>query len=125
MRTLDKNKQPIWYATYIGKTELIDEYGNSTGQYQITYSAPQKAMWSVSFVDSDAEVQMFGIEAKSTVRIVAQKRGFSLTETSILWIGKEPPKPFNPVEPKHNYVVAGIRPSLNELVFYAKRVDVS
>ena len=125
MRTLSRNKQPIYCATFISKTEVLDEYGNPTGQFSITYSAPVKAMWNVGFVESDAEVEMFGINATDTLRIVAPKQGFPLDTASILWFGKEPESPYVATSPKHNYVVAGIRPSLNELVFYARRVEVS
>lgn len=125
MRTLNRNKQPIYYATFVSKIEAKDEYENPTGQFEITYSTPVKVNWNVGYVESDAEVEMFGIAASSTLRIVAPKDGFPLDEASILWFGKEPPTPYVATAPKHNYVVAGIRPSLNELVFYAKKVDVS
>ena len=65
---------------------------------------------------------MFGIHSKDVLRIVADKKGFPLNESSILWFGKNPPFPYTP---KHNYAIAGIRPSLNEMVFYAKKVDAS
>ena len=45
IRTLNKNKQPI-YATFVSKTEIVDEYENATGEYKITYSAPVKAAWN-------------------------------------------------------------------------------
>ena len=48
-----------------------------------------------------------------------------LSEASILWFGKEPETPYDATSPKHNYAVAGIRPCLNELVFYARKVEVS
>lgn len=82
-------------------------------------------MWNVSFVESDAEVEMFGIQSKDMLRIVAPKQGFPLNEASILWYGITPETPYTATAPKHNYAIAGIRPSLNELVFYAKRVDAS
>lgn len=125
MRSLNRNKQPIYYATFVSKEEAKDDYGNGTGTWIITYSTPQKVMWNVGFVESDAEVEMFGISAMSTLRIVAPKKGFPLNETSILWFGKEPPSPYNPTNPKHNYVVAGMRPSLNEMVFYARKVEMN
>lgn len=125
MRLCNRNRQPLWYATFISKAEAKDEYGNSTGSFKLTYSTPKKAMWNVSFVKSDAEVEMFGISAISTLRIVAPKDGFPLDTASIIWYGKEPESPYDATSPKHNYAIAGIRPSLNELVFYAKRVDIS
>lgn len=125
MRTLNRNRQLVYYATFVSKSEVKDEYGNHTGAWQITYSSPIKAMWNVSYVKSDAEVEMFGISAMSTIRIVAPKDGFSLDEASILWYGKEPVTPYDATKPLHNYALAGIRPSLNNVVFYAKKVDVS
>lgn len=121
MRTLVKNKQVVYYSTYKSKTELKDDYDNATGEYAITYNTPVKTAWSVSCVDSDAEVEMFGIAAQDVIRITAKKLGFPLDEASILWFGKTPASTFVATAPDHNYVIAGIRPSLNELVFYARK----
>lgn len=118
MRLLNRNKQPIWWANYVSREPIIDEWGNDTGQSSIVYTEPIKAFWDVGFIESEAEVQAFGIQAVDTLRIVAEKKGFPLTVESVLWFGADPSGP-------HNYAVAGIRPSLNELVFYARRVDIS
>jgi hypothetical protein len=40
MNCLARNKTTIYYATLTGKAETVDEYGNKTGQYELTYSAP-------------------------------------------------------------------------------------
>ena len=42
MRTLLRNKSTFYYASYIGETEIIDEYGNATGEYAVSYSDPIK-----------------------------------------------------------------------------------
>lgn len=123
MRLLRKNRQPLYYSTYKGKTAEKDEYGNETGEYVVTYNTPVKASWNISFIDSDAEVEMFGIAARDVIRIAADKDGFPLDEASILWYGITPHTPFAEAAPDHNYVIAGIRPSLNELLFYAAKVD--
>lgn len=125
MRQLNRNKQAVYYANYVSKSLATDEQGNTTNEWAITYSKPIKAMWNVSFVQTSMDIEIFGIDAKTTLRIVAQKSEFALDEASILWYGKEPETPYDAISPKHNYVVAGIRPSLNEVVFYAKKVDVS
>lgn len=125
MRTLNRNTQPIYFATIANTEEIKDGYGNATGQYQIAYSTPIKAMWNVSYIDSDVEVEMFGIAATNMLRIVAPKDGFVLDEASILWYGKTPDSIYDATNPKHNYVIVGIRPSLNQVTIYAKRVDVS
>jgi len=43
MRFSERNRQPVWYSTFVSKTEIVDEYENATGEYKITYSAPVKA----------------------------------------------------------------------------------
>jgi hypothetical protein len=124
MRTLNRNKQPVWYATFVSKTENADEFGNLLGTYTITYSAPVKKDWNVRGVDSDADVQMFGILAKDSIRVVAEKP-LPIDEAAIIWFGKEPETPYVNTAPKHNYRIAGIPPTLNDGIFFAVKVDVS
>lgn len=126
MRTLSRNTQPIWYANYSGKTELTDEYDNSLGEYEITYTAPTKTAWNVAYIESEADVQMFGVQASDTVVIVADKAGFTLTPESILWWGVTPTiKEDGTTDTAHNYRVVGIRPSLNTVKVYAQKVSVT
>jgi len=125
LRRLQRNRQPIWYSNYASTTTLYDEYGNENGT-KVNYTNPVKADWNVGTVDSDAEAQMFGVKAVDTIKVIADKSGFPLSEASILWWGVTPIiKTDGSTDTKHNYAMAGIRPSLNELVFYATKVDVS
>ena len=48
MRTLNRNKIRIYYANYVGKTPIKDEYGNLTGEYKISYDRPFALMANVS-----------------------------------------------------------------------------
>jgi hypothetical protein len=121
-RLSERNKQALYYATYVSKTEILDEFGNKTGQFQITYSAPVAVNWNVRGVESDAEVEMFGILAKDTVRVVAEKP-LPIDTASIIWFGKTPATPYVATAPGHNYRIAGIPPTLNDGVFYAVRIS--
>ena len=47
MQTLARNRQTVWYALLTSKTELTDEYGNKTGQYELSYSDPVKTAMNV------------------------------------------------------------------------------
>lgn len=123
MRGLKKNRQTAWYATYKSKAAAKDDYGQETGEYVITYNTPVKVSWNIRFADSAAEVEMFGVESRNVLAIVADKPGFPLTDSSIIWYGKSPHAPFAATAPDHNYIVAGIRPSLNGVVFYAKKIN--
>lgn len=124
MRLSVRNKQKVYYATYVSKTAIVDEYGNETGESQITYSTPVLANWNVHGTETDAEVEMFGIKAINTIRVVAEKP-LSIDETSVLWYGKLPHSPYVATAPDYNYRVIGILPTLNDAVFYAQKVDVS
>ena len=126
MRMLTKNKQTVWYSNYSGKSELKDEYGNNLGEWELTYTPPTKAAWNIRYAESDSEVQAFGVQARETIVIVAERAGFSLTQESVLWYGVEPTiKQDGTTDTAHNYRVVGIRPSLNTVKFYAQRVSVT
>lgn len=126
MRTLNRNQQPVYYATYTSKTGLKDSQGNLTGEYSLTYSKPVKAAWNIGVVESDAEVEMFGVHAIDTLTGVADKYRFPLDETSILWVGITPTiKPDGTTNTPHNYMVIGVRQSLNAVKFYARKVSAS
>lgn len=126
MRLLNRNKQPLWYANFTGKTELIDEWGNKTGQYDVKYTKPVKAELNVNVVESDAEVEMFGVNAVDTIVMVVKNEDLPLTETSVLWYGVTPNiKSDGTTDTPHNYRIIGIRKSLNYTKVYAKKVNVS
>jgi hypothetical protein len=126
MRFSERNRQPVWYSTFVSKTEIVDEYENATGEYKITYSAPVKAAWNVSVVESEADIAMFGVQALDAIVGVASRNGFPLDETSILWYGITPEiKQDGMTDTAHNYRVVGIRPSLNTVRFYAQKVSVT
>jgi len=120
MRVLLKNAQPLFIATYKDKEKIIDDYGNETGEHKITYNPPVKVKWNVSFVDSDAEVAMFGIDSRNVIRVVSDRM---VDETSIIWFGKKPSSPFVDYAPNHNYRIIGVRPSLNHVIFYAQKIN--
>ena len=123
-RLSQRNKQPVWWANYVSISPTYDDFGNENGN-AITYTTPRKAMWNVNVVDSQSEVEAFGINATDALRIAAEKDGFPLAIGSILWVGKEPDATYDSESPHHNFAVVGVKSSLNELVFYARKVGVS
>lgn len=125
MRLSERNKQPIWYANYSGKTEIEDEYGNIVGDYQIVYTNPKKAMWNVGVIDSVTEVEMFGMNASDIIRVVPDTKDFSLDENSVLWYGITPNiKADGTTDTPYNYNRIKIHRTLNTITFYAQRTDI-
>ncbi len=119
MRTLTINRQPMWYALYEGKEEVIDEYGNHTGVFQLKYSDPVYYPVNMSESRGTASVEAFGIEADFDRTFVTTDMSCPIKEDSIIWFGADPQ-----TEP-HNYIVYRIANSLNSITYAIRGVDVS
>ena len=120
MRTLEINKQPMWYALCTGKTEVIDEYGNHTGVYRVNYGTPVYYPVNMSQSRGTADVDAFGIEADYDRTFVTADMDCPIAEDSIIWFGADP----NNGEP-HNYCVYQIANSLNSITVAIRGVDVT
>jgi hypothetical protein len=128
MNCLARNKTTIYYATVSGKTELTDEYGNKTGQYELTYSNPVKWAANIRWDSGNVQLEGFGLNQSGTRRIVTCDMNCPITESAILWIGVTPTvnKQTGEVSPARNYVVAGApERSLNQIAILVQEVNVS
>ena len=118
MRTLEINKQPRWYALCTGKTEVIDEYGNHTGVFELTYSEPVYYPVNMSESRNIVKHEAFGVTADYDRTFVTTDMSCPITEDSIIWFGADPT-----TEP-HNYVVHRIANSLNSITIAIREVDL-
>lgn len=118
MRTLERNKQPIYYALYQNKVPIMDEYGNETGQYQIIYSVPVLLRANVSAAAGEKSIQPFGEQVNYDKVIVLDDIDCPITETSVLWIDTAA------INEPHNYIVKKIAKSLNSVLIAVSKVNV-
>ena len=118
MRTLAINKQPMWYALCTGKTEVIDEYGNHTGVFELTYSNPVYYPVNMSESRNIVKHEAFGVTADYDRTFVTTDMSCPITEDSIIWFDADPK-----TEP-HNYVVHRIANSLNSITIAIRQVDL-
>ena len=118
MRTLEINKQPMWYALCTGKTEVIDEYGNHTGVFELTYSAPVYYPVNMSESRNIVNFEAFGITADYDRTFVTTDMSCPISEDTIIWFGADP------ATDPHNYVVHRIANSLNSITIAIRAVDV-
>lgn len=118
MRTLNKNKQTIYYALYIVSTELRDSNGLRTGEKEITYSTPEALKVNVSAGRGDIDLEIFGINSNYTKTFVTTDLNCPIEEDTIIWFDEDIANP-------HNYVVVGKAKSLNSITYAIKEVDVS
>lgn len=120
MRTLNRNKQTIYYALYESDTTPVDEYGDPTGEPIPSYSEPVKLRCNVSASRGTAESELFGIDLNYSKTLCVEGTNCPIQEDSILWIGRTPDN-----ETKHNYVVVAVAVSLNNTVYAVKEVKVT
>ncbi len=119
MRSLEINKQPMWYALYTGKTEVIDEYGNHTGVFKLTYGQPVLYPVNMSQSRGTADVDMFGVEASYDRTFTTTDMDCPIKEDSIIWFEADP------TTDPYNYVVYQVANSLNSITIAIRGVDVS
>ena len=116
MRVLNRNKQKIYYKTYVGKTKILDEDGYYTGESEITYSDLIEAKMNVSASRGVASEEMFGVSLNYSKLLVTDDINCPMDEHSILWIDK-------PTDQPYNYVVVRKAKSLNSITYAVLEVN--
>lgn len=119
MRTLEINKQPMWYALCTGKEEVIDAYGNHTGVFELKYSDPVYYPVNMSEARGTVQHEPFGLTDDYDRSFVTTDMSCPIAIDSIIWFGADPQ-----TEP-HNYVIHRIANSLNSITYAIRGVDVS
>lgn len=123
MRSLERNKRLIHYALFTGKTASVDEYGNFTGDYELTYGDPMPVGMNVSAAKGKySTLQFGGLELYDKVMVTADMN-CPITETTRLWVETVPRDAENNVTP-HDYVVTGVARGLNSISYAVKKVSV-
>jgi hypothetical protein len=119
LRTLERNKQVIYYALFDGKEPVIDGYGNQTGEYEILYTPPTLLKINVSAARGEYSTRQFGDTEKYDKVLMTDDLNVPITETSILWIDSlDTTKP-------HDYIVKKVAKSLNSVSIAVSKVSVS
>ena len=124
MRCLVRNKATFYYALYEGQTEIVDEYGNATGQYSVTYSEPVKALGNVSPAQGEMQTRQFGESETYDKVIVLDNPGTPIDEYSILWVDTPPVMDGGSTATPHDYIVKKVARSLNSVSIAISKVSV-
>lgn len=123
MRSMDRNKQKIFYALYQDKTPILDPDGNETGDYETGYSNPVKFGIRVSPNKGDASEQAFGKSLEYDRVMNTSDKRFPVDEFSILWINAVPEiKEDGSTDTPHDYTVVRVAKDLNEFLYAIKKV---
>jgi hypothetical protein len=124
MRNLARNQKRVIFCEYLGKTDLIDENGNFTGEKVIEYSAPQTAYMRVSANKGNAGEMPFGVDLDYTRAMVTTDMKCPIKETSLLFVDKDY-ETDNDGRPLNDYIVKQVAPDINQTAYAIKKVSVS
>lgn len=122
MRCLKRNKQTVYYALCTGETVQYDGDGYETGERVVTYSTPVPIEVNVSAATGRVSVEMFGNLAEYDKVLVTDDLNCPISETSVLWIDKDPGA--NGDVP-YDYIVRRVAKSLNSVSIAAAHVEVT
>ena len=123
MRCMTRNKSRFYYASYIGETEIVDEYGNATGEYAVSYSNPIECNGNISAAQGEMQSRQFG-ESESYDKVIVLDDG-NVDEHSILWVDTLPHlNEDGSTDTPHDYVVRRVAKSLNSVSIAIGKVDV-
>ena len=126
MRCMIRNKSKFYYASYTGETEHIDEHGNATGEYEVSYSKPIKTLGNVSAAQGEVQNRQFGESESYDKVIVLGDRNAPIDEHSILWVDTLPHlNEDGSTDTPHDYVVKKVARGLNGVSIAISKVDVT
>jgi hypothetical protein len=121
-----RNKSKFYYASYIGETEITDEHGNSTGEYNLAYGKPIQMSGNVSAAQGEIQNRQFGESESYDKVIVLDDRNTPIDEYSILWVDTLPHlNEDGSTDTPHDYIVRKVARSLNGVSLAISKVDVT
>lgn len=123
MRSMERNKQTIYYALYQGKTPILDDDGNETGDNKVSHSNPVKFRIRVSPNKGDSSDEVFGKSLDYDRAMNTADKKFLIDEYSILWINTVPEiKEDGSTDTPHDFTVVRVAKDINEWLFAIKKV---
>ena len=126
MRTLLRNKRKFYYASYIGETEIIDEYGNATGEYSVSYTNPTECFGNISAAQGEVQHRQFGESESYDKVIVLDDRNAPVDEHSVLWVDTLPHlNADGTTDTPYDYTVRRVAQSLNGVSIAVQKVKVN
>lgn len=133
MRTLNKNKQAMYYANQDREVPIMETYyddeGNAyeldTGETELVYGEPIEFKGNIAMSGGEAEAQEFGLNlADYEAILLTSKNTLPIDETSRIWHTSEPTKDDNGYTDEYSadYRIVKISPSLNFDKYVLKKV---
>lgn len=90
MRCLNRNKRSFYYALFIEKRTIMDEYGNETSENEIVYGKPVSCKGNISAARGETATRQFGEDEGYDRVIVLDKPDTPIDEYAVLWVDSTP-----------------------------------
>lgn len=119
VRVVNRNRRPVAYAFYLGVTDVVNADGEYTGEHEVSYTEPIKALMNVSGGRGQADINLFGIGSSTMRTIVTEDLDTPFSEETVFWIETDPD-----TEP-YDYRVVNVSRTINQVVIAIDQVGVS
>jgi len=126
MRTLERNKTQFYYATFLGKEEIIDAQGRNTGEHRPMYSPWKPCRANISPAKGEGSAEMFGNDIQYDRVIVLDDVNCEIDEYTVLAIDIAPNERSSEIiSPIYDYVVTRKAKSLNFVSYAVSKVKTN
>lgn len=119
MRTVKRNKRPVAYAFYDGVTELSDDDGNLTGEYEVHYTTPIKTLMNVSGGRGQADIALFGLTQTFARTATTEDLKTNWNTETVFWVETDPDMQ------SFDYRVVAVSRTINQVVLALAEVETS
>ncbi len=117
MRTVKRNKRPVAFAFYDGVTELSDDSGLLTGEYEVHYTEPVKTLMNVSGGRGQADIALFGLTQTFARTATTEDLKTPFNTQTVFWVENDPDtEPFD-------YRVVAVSRTINQVVLALAEVE--
>ena len=141
-----RNDRQFHYCLFQEKIPIIDEHGNETSEYILTYGEPVTMYANISPASGYAQTEQFGNLDNYDKVIVTRDMDCPIDENSVLFIdkdveygeavtidyvpretvlGDDEANPVTVEVPLYDYIVRRVAKSLNSISIAVRKVDVS
>ena len=104
---------------------MKDDYGNLTGEYEISYDKPVQLLGNISAARGETITRQFGDDVAYDRVIVLEDPLCPIDEFSILWIDTPPVLDADGnTETPHDYMVRKVARSINSVSIAVSKVNV-
>ena len=125
MRSMVRNKQKFYYASYIDSKPFKDEYGNDTSEYEIIYGNPIETKGNISGAQGEVQIRQFGESESYDKVIVLDNIDTPINEYSVLWVDTLPLlNDDGTTETPYDYIVKKVSRTINSVSIAISKVIV-